>query len=69
MMTGSEVPTTVDASIDTNMPSSSPESAISTARWVMPLWVSAGGAAGAAVFGFFDARTRWSMDNEAPVID
>jgi hypothetical protein len=32
-MTGSEVETTVEASIETNIPSSRPESAWSTRRW------------------------------------
>ena len=36
MMTGSDVETTVAASIETNMPSSRPVRAWSTWRWVMP---------------------------------
>ena len=35
MMTGSEVDTTVEASIDTNMPSIRPDSAVSTWRCVI----------------------------------
>ena len=35
MMTGSEVETTVEASIDTNMPRMRPERASSTWRWFM----------------------------------
>ncbi len=44
MISGSEVPTTVDASIDTNMPSRRPERAASTWRCVMPPSVSASAA-------------------------
>ena len=44
MITGSEVETTVDASIDTNMPRSRPERASRTCRCVMPDSVSAAGA-------------------------
>ena len=55
MMSGSDVPTTVDASIDTNMPSRRPERAVSTSRWVMPLSESL---AGAAASVFVRARVR-----------
>ncbi len=54
MMSGSDVPTTVEASIDTNMPSRRPERAVSTSRCVMPLSESAG----AAASGFLVARVR-----------
>ena len=55
MMSGSDVLTTVEASIDTNMPSRRPDRAVSTSRCVMPLSESA---AGAATSVFLGARVR-----------
>ena len=49
MMSGSDVPTTVEASIDTNMPRRRPERAVSTSRCVMPLSESLAGAAASVV--------------------
>ena len=59
MMTGSDVETTVEASIDTNMPSRRPERAVSTSRCVMPLSESCGGCRGIRRLASARALSEW----------